>query len=103
MHACGQGYNGIEKFCILMNLPRPITQNSYDKIANTITKSVKEVAKDTSDAAQEIQETTNPEDDGIVNTSVSNDGSWQCRGFASLTKSTINHLQNYFGIYSHLQ
>ena len=46
MCACGQGHAGFEKFCALMNIPRPMTQNSYN-IASTIINSVKLVAEET--------------------------------------------------------
>ena len=32
MRACGQGHAGIETFTSLMNMPRPMTANNYDKI-----------------------------------------------------------------------
>ena len=31
MRACGQGYAGLEKFVSLMNLPKPMTSNNYEK------------------------------------------------------------------------
>ena len=33
---CGQGYVGFEKFVSLMNLPKPMTSNNYDKIVNKL-------------------------------------------------------------------
>lgn len=38
MRACGQGHSGIEKFTTLMDMPRPMTQNNYDKIINKLTQ-----------------------------------------------------------------
>ena len=84
MRACGQGHAGLEKFCALMNIPRPMTQNSYDNIASTIISSVKLVAEETmAEAAQEIHEKGELDEDGVTNTGISNDGTWQRRGFSS--------------------
>ena len=30
--ACGQGYAGLENLTVVMNLPKPMTANNYDKI-----------------------------------------------------------------------
>ena len=74
MRSCGQSYAGIEKFTSLMNMPRPITKNNYDKSANVIMKATHTVAEETiADAVEEIRNTV---DDEIVDTSVSCDGSW---------------------------
>ena len=55
MHAFGQGFAGLEKFTTLMNMPKAMTQNNYDKIVMTVSKCVKLVAKETmADAAEEI-------------------------------------------------
>ena len=40
MRATGQGYAGIEKFTMLMNMPKPITKNNYDKIVGVITTNI---------------------------------------------------------------
>ena len=48
-----------------MNIPRPMTQNSYDNIASTIISSVKLVAEETmAEAAQEIHEKGELDEDG---------------------------------------
>ena len=44
MRACGQGHPGLETFTSLMNLPKPMTINNYDKIVSIIATKVKEVA-----------------------------------------------------------
>ena len=44
MRECGQGYAGLEKLTALMNLPKPMTVNNYDKIVNHSNIIVKEVA-----------------------------------------------------------
>ena len=42
MKTCGQGYGGLKKFVLLMNLPRPTTMNNYAKIVGKldVTKAV---------------------------------------------------------------
>ena len=35
MRACGQGHASIEKFSTLMDMPRPMTQNNYDKVVKS--------------------------------------------------------------------
>ena len=32
MPACGQGFSGSEKFTSLMNIPKPIIKNNYNKL-----------------------------------------------------------------------
>ena len=44
MRACGQGYAGLEKPAALVNLPKPMTANNYDKILNQLNVAAKEVA-----------------------------------------------------------
>lgn len=56
MRACGQGHSGIEKFTTLMDMPRPMTQNNYDKIIKKLTQVTETVAMETmSDAIQDIR------------------------------------------------
>ena len=84
MRSCGQGHLGLKKFSMLMNMPPPITQKNYDKLAVTIKMAVKKVAMESMcDAASEIIAKGNPDNSGIVNTAVSCDRSWQRRGFSS--------------------
>ena len=81
----GKGYAGIKKFLILMNLPPPMTKKNYTKIARTIHKAVKSVAQSTiNEAAKEIKTMNGVNDSTLFNTSISNDGAWQTRGFASM-------------------
>ena len=87
MRALGQGHSGLEKFTSLMGMPKPMTQNNYDKLVETIGEATKEVAEETmSDAANELREKSfDPNaDNGILDIGVSCDGSWQRRGFSSL-------------------
>ena len=81
MRACGQGYAGLEKFVSLMNLPKPMTSNSYEKIINKLIVATKDVAETTmQDACKELREDST----GIVDAAVSCDRSWQRRGYSSL-------------------
>lgn len=84
MRSIGQGYGGIQKFTSLMDMPKPMTQNNYDKIIVKLKNIVKSVAEETmSDAVEEIKEIT-PVVDDYYDTSISCDGSWQRRGYSSL-------------------
>ena len=81
MRSCGQSYAGVSTLCSLMNMPKPMTANNYDKLAKRFAEVTQQVAEETMmDAANEIRE-NNPEtdssDDGIVDTAISHDGTWQ--------------------------
>ena len=57
MRVLGHGHSGIEKFTSLLNMPKPMTQNNYDKIILKIYNVTKTVAEETmSDAATDIRE-----------------------------------------------
>ena len=77
MHVLDHGHSGIEKFKSLMNMPKPVTQNNYDKIAAKILNVTKTVAEET------IRENITS-DYNFVDTGVSCDGAWQKRGSSSL-------------------
>ena len=47
MRACGQGYAGLDKCVTLMNLPKQMTANNYDKIANKLIVATKDIAETT--------------------------------------------------------
>lgn len=78
----GTDYSGVEKFCAVMNLPKPMTCNNYDKMSNVLRDAVQIIAERTmNDAADSLK----VENDAVpVNTAVSVDGSWQKRGFTSM-------------------
>ena len=81
MRVFGHGHSGIEKFTHLMNLPKPMTKNNYDKIINKVTAVTKEIGEQTmSDAAKDLK----VDPDEIVDVAVSCDGTWLKRGFQSL-------------------
>ena len=44
MRSNGIGFSGLEKFCSVMNLPKPMTRN-YDKLSNLLRDAVKSVAE----------------------------------------------------------
>ena len=44
MRTIGQGYSGLEIFTSLMNLPKLVTVNNYDKIINRLIKTTKALA-----------------------------------------------------------
>ena len=48
MRSSGKGFSGIEKFANLMDVPKPMTKNSYDKIVKEFV-TVSEVANETMD------------------------------------------------------
>ena len=48
MRSSGKGFSGIEKFANLMDVPKPMTKNSYDKIVKKFV-TVSEVANETMD------------------------------------------------------
>ena len=89
MRACGQGHAGLETFTSLMNLPKPMTINNYDKIVSIIATKVKEVAETMQETCEEIYKNLSADLNTVVGTSVSCDGSWQRRGFSSLNGVVI--------------
>ena len=81
----GKGYAGMKTFLTIMNLPLPMTKKNYLKIAETIHKAVNTVAESCiSDAAKEIKTINSANNTASFDTSVSNDGASQRRGFASM-------------------
>ena len=83
MRAIGQGYSGLETFTSLMNLPKTVTANNYDKIISRLVKITKAVADITmQEACEELR--VNSSSDAIKDVEVSSDGKWQRRGYSSL-------------------
>ena len=72
--ACGQGYAGLEKLTAIMNLPKPVTANNYDKIVNRLKFVAKEVANETiRDASEDLlSKSRDPNDDTVIDTAVNN-------------------------------
>ena len=76
----GIGYDGLENFCMSMNMNKPMTRNNYQKIISSLHDScVAEAEKSMKNAAEEVKE---KEDSNDI--AASFDGSWQKPGFASL-------------------
>ena len=75
----GKGFTALKSFCGFMNIPPPMTQQSFGDIQdNNVISSYKQAAEDNmKNAAAELQHGT----DEIVNTAIS---TWQRRGFSSL-------------------
>ena len=46
MRAYGQGFSRLENFTSLMNIPKPITKNNYNKLIITASESAKILAKE---------------------------------------------------------
>ena len=84
MQSCGIGYNGLELFCNLMNMPSAMASKAYDDIVKTLSDSCEKIAeKLMNDAATEIHDLSKSSD-SVVDTSISLDGGWQKRGYSSL-------------------
>ena len=84
MRSLGKGHSGAKKFCTLMNMPPPSGAKPFQKSSNTIKKNIKAIAKKSmADAAAEIRNANNAEENDMVNCPVSCDGTWQKRGFSS--------------------
>ena len=83
MRAIGHGYSGLETFTSLMNLPKSVTANNYDKIINKLVKTSKAVAViKMQDACEELR--ADSSSDAIKDVEVSPDGTWQRRRYSSL-------------------
>ena len=69
-----------------MNLPKPMTAYNYDKIANWLNVVAREVANETMrDASEDVlSKSKDPNDDTVIDTAVSCDGSRQKKGYSSL-------------------
>ena len=85
MRSCGQGFAGMERFCTLMNMPKPLTKNNYSKTVVLLKDACKTVAIDTmKNASTDLHLQKNLPSQQIADIAVSCDGSWQRRGFSSL-------------------
>ena len=78
MRAIGQGCSGLETFTPLMNFPKPVTANNYDKIINKLVETTKaEVDITIQDPCEELR--ADSFSDVIKDFEVSSDGTWQRR------------------------
>ena len=83
MRSIGKGRKGAAKFCAIMNMPEPLALNNYAKHAAAVNRATKAVAQETmNEAGSELYSAS--ESSGVVETSVSGDGTWQKRGHSSL-------------------
>lgn len=58
MRLLGHGYAGINFFCTIMNLTKPMTKNNFEKLIKVIATAVKTVAEQTMiNAANKLQKT----------------------------------------------
>ena len=74
MRSCGLGYNALEIFCGLINLPE-----MNQKLSHKIRKAAKTVAEASMSATiEEVKK------EGATDIGVSVGGTWQRRGFSSL-------------------
>ena len=91
MRSCGQGYSGVTTLCTLMD--KPMTANNYDKLVKRFSKVSQEVTEETMmDCANEIrakgkalESGDDNDNNGIVDTAISQNGTWQRRGHSSLS------------------
>ena len=97
MRIVGIGLNGAEKFCGLMDLPRPIFQSFYDRVVSNICCAARFVC-DASliKSGQEEKLATAKETGECAGLTISGDGSWKKRGFNSLygVSSLIGYYTN---------
>ena len=94
MRPVGKKYSGLELFTSLMNLPKPVTANNYDKIINRLIKTTKAVVDIImQDACKELR--ADSSSDAIEDVEVSSYGTWQRRTYSSLNAVvTVISIQN---------
>lgn len=85
----GAGQKKMEKFCAMMNMPPPLSHHSYDKHNAEVSRVVSTVDdKEMKQAAMRLQEYLRSLDhdleDGLLDITVSADGTWATCGFTSL-------------------
>ena len=81
LRTCGLGHAGLEKFCMIMNIPKPMTVVNFDAISNKVRDSVKVIADfSMKNAADELQRDSSQ----LVDIGVTVDGTWQRRGYTSM-------------------
>lgn len=87
MRMIGLGQAGLRTFCSIMDLPTPVQQPTYDKIAHQMLLACKSVAEDSMSAAvtEELDHSRNVDDSTVSSDiTVSGDGTWRKRGYSSL-------------------
>lgn len=92
MRLLGQGLAGIEKFCGIMDLPRPVVKRSYAYIQKNISCAAKATwEKIRKKAGEEEKMLTSQagcceQPNGLI---VSGDGTWKKRGFSHCMASVL--------------
>lgn len=86
MRLLGVGLKGAEKFCGIMDLPRPLAQSTYDIIVDNIYRACTTVCEILlRNAVTEERQLCEKENvDDSTKFCVSGDGTWRKRGFTSL-------------------
>ena len=84
--ASGSTFAGLERFCALIDLPRPVSKNTFTDHLKTITEELTSHAQfSLITARKEVREHYEAvDDDEVIDVLVSCDGTWQKRGFTSL-------------------
>ena len=83
----GRGRTCLETFCCMMDMPPPVAAVSFRSHVTSVYQSVKERCSESMHKAQQLVKRLEKDlgqAEGIVNTSVSCDATWQRRRFASL-------------------
>ena len=81
LRTVGLGHKGLEKFCMIMNIQKPLTPVNFDTISNKIRDAAKVVANNSmNNAANELIQRSGD----VVNEGVTVDGTWQRRGYSSM-------------------
>ena len=85
MREIGKGYEGLSRFCTVMNMPAPMSKTSFDNCVDEIHWAF-ELEKEVSlqKVALSVHDDTKIPSTDISQCTVSLDGSWQTRGYSSI-------------------
>jgi len=84
MRSIGNSHSGAETFCMLMNIPKPMTAKNYRKVMKHCSSACKTVAEELmADAATELRNAKGVSAGDSLDVPVSCDGTWQRRGYVS--------------------
>ena len=83
MHLIGRGLTDLETLCAVLNMPKPMTPNTYSNHAKALHAAAVDIAKQSMcRAAKELR--SEHEQNDTLDIEVSCDGSWHRRGHSSL-------------------
>lgn len=82
MRSVGLDHSGLDKFCGMLNMPKPMTIKNFNNISSNLRDAAKVVAEKT--MVDAIDELRTDRSEPIIDIGVSVDGTWQRRGFSSL-------------------